>query len=777
LFNDILEPLFYDTLATDRGHEAWCERFQCRIPFLNGGLFEPLADYDWRQTDIVLPNKLFTNSEPFEEGITGTGVLDVFDRYNFTVNEAEPLEKEVAIDPEMLGKVFENLIEENRRKGLGAYYTPREIVPRQDIETFVRLGEQISHYESVGTEYPIKMPKSIQENGRLIDEKLAEITVCDPAVGSGAFPVGMMTEIVHARCALTPYFNDVHERTPYYFKRHAIQKCLYGVDIDASAVEIAKLRLWLSLVVDEEDVKQVKPLPNLDYRIVCGNSLLGVKKDILNWPLFEQLEALKPAYFEEIDAQRKREYKERIDGLISEITSNDEDFNFEVYFSEVLRKKGGFDVVIANPPYVRQEQIKELKPSLQKHFSCYTGVADLYVYFYERGFQLLKDNGILTFISSNKYFRSGYGQKLRQFLASKSTLHQLIDFGDAPIFDATAYPSIIVLSKRPPNANQTRALNWESGPPIEEFESVFRSKSFWIAQKEFTGDGWRLESPAVLRLLEKLRKAGMPVREYVKGTRLSRGITSGLNEAFVVDRPTRDRLVAEHESSAEILKPFVRGRDVNRWQAIHGEQFLIKIPSSENQRHPWSGKNKTDAERAYAKTYPAIHAFHQQFRQPLIDRYDQGHYFWELRACTYWAQFEKPKIVSTKVSIRPTFAFDATGSYLANTSYFLPAQSDGLYLMALLNSKVFHTYAKKVFVEKQNGWYEVQPEGLEMFPVPTAPPSERIALEGLVDGILKAKDTNSAADVSALEREIDQLVYRLYGLTPGEIAIVEGNSP
>jgi len=253
IFNDVLEPLFYDTLATDRGHEAWCNRFKCRIPFLNGGLFEPLADYDWRKTDIILPNKLFTNTERTEAGDIGSGVLDVFDRYNFTVNEAEPLEKEVAIDPEMLGKVFENLIEENRRKGLGSFYTPREIVhymcqeslinyldtalnpqsepigpekrkqallgsekaeqtlltaparrelvPRADIETLVHLGDQISHYEAVATRYAIKMPKSIEQHARLIDEKLADITVCDPAVGSGAFPVGMMTEIVRARCA------------------------------------------------------------------------------------------------------------------------------------------------------------------------------------------------------------------------------------------------------------------------------------------------------------------------------------------------------------------------------------------------------------------------------------------------------------------------------------------------------------------------------------------------------------------------------------------------
>jgi hypothetical protein len=170
--------------------------------------------------------------------------------------------------------------DERAEQALLTAATRREIVPRTDIETFVHLGEQISHYEAVETRYAIKMPKSIEQNARQIDDKLSDITVCDPAVGSGAFPVGMMTEIVRARSALTPYFNDPHERSPYFFKRHAIQNCLYGVDIDPGAVEIAKLRLWLSLVVDEEDVKQIKPLPNLFYKIVTGNSLLGVEKTL-----------------------------------------------------------------------------------------------------------------------------------------------------------------------------------------------------------------------------------------------------------------------------------------------------------------------------------------------------------------------------------------------------------------------------------------------------------------------------------------------------------------
>ncbi len=425
--NDILEPLFYESLAVKRGGDDWCKHFNCRIPFLNGGLFEPIGDYDWRKTDIVIPNRLFTNNERADEGVIGTGVFDVFDRYNFTVNEAEPLEKEVAIDPEMLGKVFENLIEENRRKGLGAFYTPREIVhymcqeslinyldaaintrdesvvpqkpqhaklfgapdphqatltmtthneivPRADIETFVHLGEQISHYESVPTEYRIKMPKSIEPNARLLDDALANIAVCDPAVGSGAFPVGMMTEIVRARLALNSYLGD-KKRSPYDFKRHAIQNCLYGVDIDAGAVEIAKLRLWLSLVVDEEDVKEIKPLPNLDYKIVAGNSLLGLpfKSQRLG-----KIEELKQKFFDETDHDQKAAIKAQVDEQLAHVFAASKrslgyevNFDFQVLFSEVFQRKGGFDVVIGNPPYGFRNV---LTPEDKKYFRKERGI-------------------------------------------------------------------------------------------------------------------------------------------------------------------------------------------------------------------------------------------------------------------------------------------------------------------------------------------------------------------------------------------------------------------
>lgn len=458
LFNDVLEPLFYDTLATDRGHEAWCKTFGCRIPFLNGGLFEPLAGYDWEKTNISFSNSLFSNQVRTSAGDTGSGILDVFDRYNFTVNEAEPLEKEVAIDPEMLGKVFENLIEENRRKGLGAFYTPREIVhymcqeslinyldnglnhpakprsgqpivvPRREVEDWIRQSDQFAHYAAAmaagtkGDHYP-KPPDSIRKFASEIDMLLRDITVCDPAIGSGAFPVGMMHEIIRARVALTPYFNDVSERTPYHFKRHAIQNSLYGVDIDIGAVEIAKLRLWLSLVVDEEDIQQIKPLPNLDYKVVFGNSLLGVERDIFNDRLFVQLEKLKPKFFDESNRDKKTEIKKEIETLIHKLTNGKAVFDFQIYFSEVFHTSGGFDIIVANPPYIDSEAMaknsKALRDAVQAKFKFTKGNWDIYIAFFEVAFDHLNRSGGISFITPDKWVAKPFGNEMRRLTTSK----------------------------------------------------------------------------------------------------------------------------------------------------------------------------------------------------------------------------------------------------------------------------------------------------------------------------------------------------------------------
>ncbi|MDR1452967.1 MAG: Eco57I restriction-modification methylase domain-containing protein [Candidatus Margulisbacteria bacterium] len=341
-FNDVLEPLFYEGLAYDRGETAFYNGLKCRLPFLNGGLFDPLQDYSWEKTDICIPNEIFSNKTA--DNVEGTGILDIFDLYNFTIKEDEPLDKEVAIDPEMLGKVFERLLPVKERKSQAAFYTPREIVhymcqqslinylaaelknktAREDIENFILQGELAADNTDSGG-YAGQLPRSIKNNYAEIDKLLENLKICDPAIGSGAFPVGMMTEIIAARNALTQCFSNKQNRTLYNFKRHAIQESIYGVDLDASAVDIAKLRLWLSLIVDETDMKNIQPLPNLDYKIMQGNSLLeefeGVKLFDENFlakseNLYEQ--ELKNIQTEQLSLQKEfYEYGVQVNDLVS----------------------------------------------------------------------------------------------------------------------------------------------------------------------------------------------------------------------------------------------------------------------------------------------------------------------------------------------------------------------------------------------------------------------------------------------------------------------------
>ena len=443
-------------------------------------------------TDILLPNQLFSNSQKTKEGNVGTGILDVFDRYNFTVKEDEPLDKEVAVDPEMLGKVFENLLEVKDRKSKGTYYTPREIVhymcqeslinyldtalntgdvalvtekptnlklfgapafqqqalktpgntkrvPREDVEDLVRKGELVIEHdtrvESTGREtrdYSYKLPPIIRLNAALIDNALANIRLCDPAIGSGAFPVGLMTEIVRARNTLTTYIPDKTGRTNYHFKRHAIQNCLYGVDIDPGAVEIAKLRLWLSLVVDEEDIKQIQPLPNLDYKIGGGDSLLGVERNMFNNELFQKLEELKPLYFNETNAKKKQDFRKQIDHLIKNLTNNKEIFDFEVYFSEVFHEKGGFDVVISNPPY---NELRDLTSKEQENYrnsahykNAHGGRDNLFQFFYPLAMNISRKSGILCLITQNSILAEDTTLTNRRFIIRNSRIIRFVSF-------------------------------------------------------------------------------------------------------------------------------------------------------------------------------------------------------------------------------------------------------------------------------------------------------------------------------------------------------------
>lgn len=533
-FNDILEPLFYEALRTDRlDSDHYYSRFDCKIPFLNGGLFDPIDNYDWVNTDITLTNELFSNNYKTPEGDIGDGILDIFDRYNFTVNEEEPLDKEVAIDPELLGKTYErfNAIRKDNfdefvkslgkkeeetkfNKEYGVYYTPRQIVhymcqeslieylhtetniPKQDIEIFIKHGSSIKEHEEIAKEkeeniasgkqkettYEYKMPESVRKNAEQIDNLLADITICDPAVGSGAFPVGLMYEVVQARLALNAYLGNGEQRTSYEFKRHFIEKSLYAVDIDPGAVEVAKLRLWLSLVVDEEDFYTIKPLPNLDYKIMCGDSLTHIEINLFNQESFAKLEELKPKYLNESNPGKKHSLKQEIDKLLSEVTSGHKEFDIKVYFSEVFQHsqkksdfdKGGFDIVIGNPPYISTKGIDaENKKQLEKNFGF---ADDAYNHFFFKAIQLLKENGILTFITSKTYWTIQTKKNLRELLL-KNTILQIFDTAN-PFENAMVDTAVAIVKKIPPQPSHEVVF-------LDGKTSIIEPKKYTIQQSDY----------------------------------------------------------------------------------------------------------------------------------------------------------------------------------------------------------------------------------------------------------------------------------------------------
>ena len=825
-FNDILEPLFYEALRLERPADYY-KHFDCRIPFLNGGLFDPINDYDWIETEILLPDELFSNDRHTKEGDVGDGILDVFDRYNFTVKEDEPLEKEVAVDPEMLGKVFENLLEIKNRKSKGTYYTPREIVhymcqeslieylygefnpeivayetigddqmamfgneskkkqldltiehrqrsliDKKDIETLIRHGESVVEHErrvvSEGREigrYSFKLPERIRANAPRIDEKLAGVRVCDPAVGSGAFVVGMMNEIIRARGALMPHVGENQERTAYDFKRHAIQNCLYGVDVDSGATEIAKLRLWLSLVVDEEERESIQPLPNLDYKIVCGNSLSGINK-LFNHESLKKVEELKPLQFNETSAVKRQNRKKQIDDLISQMTNGHKDFDFEVYFSEVFHEKKGFDVVIGNPPYVAlQKNSGELGRRYQNAgFTTFARTGDVYQLFYEKGCQLLMPSGgLLAYITSNSWLKAEYGKATRRYFSDNHTPLRLIELGK-DIFESAIVDSSILIARCGKHDETGKAVDMDrlpdkDFPPAENRWSMFRPKG----EKP-----WSTLSSIEQSIMDKMEAVGTPLKEW--DVSIYRGVTTGLNDAFIIDDVTKEELLTADPKSAEILKPVLRGRDIQRYQAQWARLWLITtFPSLQlninnypavkkhllsfgKDRLEQSGKTLADGSKSRKKT--------------------QHSWFEAQDETAYHEEFAKEKLVWIDLTEQGRFSYDTDGIFCANTAFMMTGQSIK-YLCALLNSKLITWFMHNTALNSGMGTTRWVKFTVERLPIPKLNAAEQRPFINLVDKILKAKAANPKADTTEQEAAIDRLVYGLYGLTTEEIATVE----
>lgn len=879
------------------------------IPFLNGGLFECMDDrvqkgnspytvevrMDGFSSDPKkqpkIPNFLFFGSPQSADLSEAYGdsssrretvrpLLDILNRYNFTLTENTPVDQEVALDPELLGHVFENLLAAYNpetgtvaRKATGSFYTPRVVVDWMvDRALMVYLKTVLPADKSEETDKKMKQLLSWEDEGHCFKpaevEKLIDaidgLKTLDPACGSGAFPMGMLQKLVHVLKKLDPENNGWRKRQndaaakiesepsreealkaierafsrdndDYGRKLYLIENGLYGVDIQPIAVQIAKLRFFIALVVDQaidptKDNYGILPLPNLETKVVAANTLLGLHRGQLLLgsndvkKLETDLQKVRHNYFTARSYKRKKELRKEDKRLCDELATalessgectpydakrlagwNPYDTNASAPFFDPgwmfglasNERDGVFNIVIGNPPYVRQEELKSqsvigsdgkekpLKDALKGQYECFTGTADLYVYFFERSLQLLRTGGALSFITSNKWFRANYGEKLRTYLAYATRPGVVLDFGDAPVFTAIAYPAIIVTQKikniekgklpdptsptgflhprnAPPADWHSRVMTWQPGPDIREFPDLFDRDAFALAQTDLKPDGWRMESPVSMRLLERIRKAGMPLGEYVNG-RFYRGVLTGLNEAFVVDRATRDRLITEHKSSEEIIKPFLRGRDVKRWRCDAHDLWLIFT------------RRGIDI-----KKYPAIHDHLKQYKKRLTPGIPGGRkpgsYEWyEIQDnIAYWQEFEQPKIIVPAITDTVNYAPDMTGFYSNDkTSIIIPSSVP--FTLAVLNSTVSLWIARQSFASKQGGFYEFKPMYVSTLPIPQATPDRQTHCECLAEALIwlhspaakKMKDAPTVLMSAYFEQWLNGLVYELF--FPGEL--------
>lgn len=654
------------------------------------------------------------------------------------------LGKVIRLTPAGLAKVEEK---PEVRKAGGVYYTPTYIV---DYIVENTVGELLKG----------KTP-----------EQASALKVVDPACGSGSFLLGAFEYLLnwHYQYYTThdPETWAKKKNPPIYplgggwrlttsEKKRILTNNLHGVDIDAQAVEVTKLSLLLKVLEEESGQLTLgfeRVLPDLGRNIQCGNSLIG-------WDYFEgQLT---------IDEEERKRVNP---------------FDWQRAFPQVF-SQGGFDAVIGNPPYVRQETLGNDKKYFQAKYKVYAGTADLYSYFIEKGINLLAPNGQFSFIVANKWMRANYGGALRKWLKTKC-IEEITDFGDLPVFEnATTYPLIIRVSNHPVH-NQPKITDVKSLDFVSLSEYI-QKNCVTLDQSKFSENGWSLVNPDIQRILEKLNTNSMPLGKYVEG-KIYYGIKTGLNEAFVIDEEVRNQLIHDDPKSAELIKPFLIGRDIKRYQPPESKRFLILIPKG------WTKKNMVGSGNAwkwFSSAYPSIAKHLESFEKAAEKRFDQGDYWWELRACDYYAEFEKPKIIIPSIVQKASYFLDASDHYYSNDKTSIIPLND-LYLLGLLNSRVPDFVMHRISSTKQGGFFEYKPMYLAKLPIHIIDKakSTEIMFQSKTIELVKhmlnlhkrtpatpQEQEQLAREIAATDHAIDTLVYQLYGLTDAEIKIVEGSN-
>ena len=887
-----------------------------QTPFINGGLFDCLDSFkatgeggyridcfsDEQYKKLSIPNRLF-----FDEN---RGLLPLLEHYKFTVEENTLIDQEVALDPELLGRVFENLLAAYNpetgatvRKQTGSYYTPRAIVDYMVDEALVAtLSQKCSPTDSdmqlweERLRYLLDYAQRFDDANEWFDDHetdtivrtISELKILDPAVGSGAFPMGMLHKLTLAlrrldsdntrweelqkelagkrakeafntqnqqeRDAELTEISGTFERyrdSDFGRKLYLIQNSIFGVDIQPVACQIAKLRFFISLAIEQEPDSSaenfgIKPLPNLETRFVAADTLIGLDiseteglfQDDTVQKLLQEIDAIREKFFLANNRTQKRELEEQEEDYRTHLENELERKRtewIEIQQREIERKiarlpnpvqreqlreqeqiiyekrkekfdasfedaqkiaqwkpydqntkadwfdpewmfgvPDGFDVAIGNPPYIQlQKEGGRLGNLYQdKGFDTFARTGDIYCLFYEKANQLLKNNGHVCFITSNKWMRAGYGKKLRDYFVTLTQPIQLMDMGP-DVFDATVDTNILLFQKTTadvPDAFRGVSLGADFDRQTDNIAQYLIDHGATMETPDI-GEPWAILSAAELDLKRKIEDIGILLKDW--DINIYRGIVTGCNEAFIIDEAKRKQLIAQDPKSAKIIKPILRGKDIKRYHAQQSGFYILA----------------TGYDLDILHQYPTIFSYLEDIGKRidsgiiktkgkgLFERDDQGENWWNLRYCAYYAEFDKEKIIWQEMAKKGTFLIDRNKFYLLDTTRILTG--DHLtYLTGILNSRFFLFAFKNYYAGGHLGSKGVRfkSEFMKNFPVPPITnANQHIAtqIEELVEKIINAKHTDPDANTSDLENEIDTLVYELYNLTSAEIAIVE----
>ena len=850
---DDLQNLFFDVLGTkDRTDSPFHDKFKL-IPYLNSSLFEKQTsetkfvfisylknDKIERKSKSVLGKKS-SSSLPILDYI-----IDFLNSYNFSSYENDESNHGEIIDSAVLGLIFEKL---NGYKE-GANYTPSvitEYIAREAIE-----GVIIQAVNN-GMGWKCENLDDIEDKIATKDERVAinniinSIKICDPAVGSGHFLVSALNRIIAIKKQLGVLFkynsnarvkeyeitveddilvvrdgngdpfvynknnNESREiqETLFNEKRIIIENCLFGVDINAKAVYICQLRLWIELLKNAYYKDGVmETLPNIDINIKVGNSLIHrYKIDIGKRITFnrDDLSDQELKDFKNVLKEYKKnvaEYKKVSDKTLKkQIISNIEQVKkrlvesqitmFDKYsptffdnicewvieFPDVLDEDGkliGFDAIIGNPPYIQLQSMKEEAGKLSNvpyKYETYEKTGDIYCLFYEQGYRLLKDNGILAFVTSNKWMRAGYGKSLRNFINIHTNPITLIDFAGQKVFDSATVDVNILIFKKIKNQHQTKSCiimdsNWRNNLSdyVEQNSEI----------NSFSGHGsFVILSDIEQSIKRKIEAIGTPLRDW--DININYGIKTGCNEAFIIDGKKKDELIAADPKSAEIIRPILRGRDIKRYSFEHNDLWLIYVPWHFPLHNDVSiqGCSK-EAEKSFEKQYPAIYKHLLTYKEQLSNRNKSEtgiRYEWyalQRWGAKYSDDFSKQKIVWGNLCLSAQYT-------IVDEDYFINAPSAMItggnkYLLAIMNSKVADWYIRKLGVTRNGGYFEYKPMFVEQIPIPIIDIKVQAKYESLVNQILNKRVLDE--NIKQLEDEIDRRACELYDLSREEIEYI-----